>query len=224
MKSTGVVFKTALSMGVEPADLVLTDKSRYRSNGDFRAAGQPDWVRLPSGLWVLDFNPDNPDYVEIPASHTQLNFTSEDFSLVARVKVDDLTTIRYLFTRGLINTDGWFTYILSNGQVSVFTNQAAAFQVSRSSAGAIVTGVWYTVGFSRAGASVRIYVDGVDDTDTVGVHIDPLTNARAAKIGVHDDLTQWPLDGKIAYLEIVKYALSAGQHLKKHIELSRLTG
>lgn len=223
MKTKGLCFETALSMRTEPADLVLADTSRYGSDGAFRGAGQPNWVREPSGLWVLDFNPANPDYVEIPADQTQLNFTSEDFSLVARFKIDDLTASRYLFVRGSSALDGWYIYIHSAGYVRVYTNQTPANQESLSSAGAIVAGLWYTVGFSRAGASIRIYINGVDDTDTAGVHINPLTSARTAKIGARDDFAQ-ALDGKIAYLGIWNYALSAGQHLKKHTMLSRLVG
>jgi len=91
MKTKGLCFETALSMRTEPADLVLADTSRYGSDGAFKAAGHPDWVRLPSGLWALDFDSVVKDYIQIPADQTQLNFTSEDFSLVARIKIDDLT-------------------------------------------------------------------------------------------------------------------------------------
>lgn len=216
-KVTGLVYSMRSYIGeVSPPATVLEDESRYGSDGDFKAAGHPAWVRLPSGLWTLDFDPTAPDYIQIPADQTQLNFTSEDFSLVARVKVGSLTDARGLFYRGLTTVDGWYIYIHSDGRVLVRTNQAAASQVSRSSDGSIVAGVWYTVGLSRAGTSVRIYINGVDDTDIAGTHIDPLTCARTAKIGIHDDLTTYPFDGKIPFLQIYNYALSAAQHAAIH--------
>ncbi|MBA7662296.1 hypothetical protein ES703_70324 [subsurface metagenome] len=220
LKSTGIVFDSGLRVGPEPHATILYDRSRYQSNGDFKAAGQPDWVRLPSGLWVLDFNPANPDYVEIPADQTQLDFTSEDFSIIARVKVEDLTANRWIFTRGTAFVDGCHFYLIVAGTLRFYTNQAGESQYSTSTTGAIVVGNWYTVGFSRAGESIRIYIDGVDDTETAGTHIDPLTSARTAKIGIHDNLVSNPFDGQIAYLEIWNYALSATQHRKKHDALS----
>lgn len=54
-KITGMVWEGGVSVGVEPTATVYADTSRYGNNGSM-TSGQPDWIRLPSGLWVLSFN------------------------------------------------------------------------------------------------------------------------------------------------------------------------
>ncbi len=220
MKSTGLVYSMRSYTGeVSPPATVLEDESRYGSDGDFKASGHPAWVRLPSGLWALDFDSSAPDYIVIPADQTQLDFTSEDFSGIARFYIDDLTPHRYIFNRGQTDDDGWYWRVQSDGGMRFFTCQTAAQQLSNSAVGSVVIGAWYTLGFSRAGASVRVYINGVDVTSAAGVHIDPLTCARSAKIGISDALAFGPHDGKIPFLQIYNYALSATQHAAMHDSL-----
>lgn len=215
-KSTGIVLDSGLHVGPEPPATVLYDRSRYRSNGDFASDGHPNWVQRPSGLWVLDFDSGTPDYVEISAATTkQLNFTSEDFSIVARVYPDVISTNPFIFIRGDNLVDG-YALLFFGSKVLFYTFQSGVWQQTLSTAGGITTANWYTIGISRVGASVKTYLDGVDDTDAAGTHINPATCARSAKIGVQDDKSTQPLDGKIAFLRIYKYALSAGQHNKIH--------
>ena len=216
-KTTGIVLETEMPM-VEPGAATLYDMSRYHSDGAITGAV---WVRLPSGLWVLDYDPGIPSYVEIPSAHTQLNFTSEDFSLIARINMDSVVAHSRLFFRGLANADGWYCYVQAGGSFSVITAQLAAFQETLSTVGNIIVGNWYTLGFSRSGATIITYNNGVAGVSAAGVHIDPLTCARTAKIGIHDNLIATPLNGKIAFLRIFSYALSAGQHLQMHEALRR---
>lgn len=199
------------------AGAVLGDKSRYSSHGAITTA---TWAAGLHG-YCLNFVPGNPDYVTIPAAHTQLNFTSEDFSIIARVNIDDLTDWRDIFLRGLHNTDGYQFYIGAAGFIYFATHQALVSQITRSSNGDIVTGNWYTIGASRSGASARTYRNGVDVTSVVGVHIDPLTCARSAKIGIYDDLAAGPLDGRMEFLRIFRgVALVASEHLAWHNALA----
>lgn len=208
------VLNMAFGVG---AGAILGDKSRYRSHGTITTA---TWAAGVHG-YCLDFNQANPDYVSIPAAHTQLNFIAEDFSYIARVRVDALAQTPGLTCRGLHNTDGWFVQIAIGGQVQVFTNQALAAQFSTSSAGSIVAGNWYTIGFSRAGASVNLYINGVLDTPVAGVHINPLTSARIARIGIYDDTVGNPLDGRMEFLRIFRgIALAASEHLAWHRALA----
>jgi len=113
---------------VAPPAATLEDASRFRNDGAITGA---TWVRLPSGFWVLDFDPTAPpDYVLIPAAHTQLDFTSEDFSIIARVRIDSLASHRVIFNRGLQATDGYRFIVISNGQFDLWTNGGGIFQRS----------------------------------------------------------------------------------------------
>ena len=208
--------KLAMAFGVG-AGATLFDKSRYRSHGAITTAA---WAAGLHG-YCLDFNAANPDYVEIPAAHTQLNFISQDFSGVARIRCDNLAGNNTIFCRGLSLTDGYFWYISSTGYLEFRTCNAPAEQRTYSNVGDFVINTWYTVGFTRNGASVKLYRNGVElGYFVVGVHIDPATCARTAKIGIFDDLTTLVHDGKIEFLRIFQVALAASEHLAWHNALA----
>lgn len=195
----------------------LMDKSRYRSHGTISGAA---WATGAHGR-CLDFDPTEPSYVEIAAADsTQLDFTSEDFSIVCRVYIDDLTGYRWIFSRGITNGDGYeFRINITDGIPYLNTNQSGAVQTTVG--GTLTTGVWYTLGVSRDGAAVKIYANGVDVTSTSGTHIDPATSARSAKIGIYDNKVAFPFDGKIEFLRIFGgIALSASEHLAWHNALA----
>lgn len=200
---------------VAPGAATWPDTSRYGSDGAITTA---TWVQLPSGLWALNFIAATPDYVTIAANQTQLNFTSEDFSMVWRMRIDSLAADFIFYTRGAFQADGVYILYENTGDFMVVTNQAGAgnYQLSRTSLGGIVINTWYTMGLSRVGASIRLYINGVDDTDIVGVHVDPLTCARAALIGINNGLVNDPFDGQIATLAIYNYALSADEHNREY--------
>ena len=206
----------AMAFGVG-AGTVLGDKSRYRSHGAITGAV---WAAGVHG-YCLDFNPAIPSYVLIPAAHTRLNFIAEDFSLVARFYIDSLVAGRSLFYRGLQNNDGWSCRVQAAGSWQFWTNQALATQETRSANGTIVIGTWYTVGFSRSGASARLYINGVDATNIAGVHINPANCGRSAKIGIRDNLATEPFDGRIEFCRVFGgIALQASEHLAWHRALA----
>lgn len=195
----------------------LFDKSRYRSHGTISGAA---WATGLHGK-CLDFNPATPSYVEIPAAYDQLDFTSEDFSIIARINLDDLTDNRMVFMRSELNANGYFFRIGSDGTIQAWTSQAGAYQYSYSLPADIVTGSYFTVGCSRDGASIRLYRNGVDKTNTVGDHINPVTSPESALIGVWQGKVLNPFDGKIEFLRVFGgIALSASEHLAWHNALA----
>jgi len=161
--------------------------------------------------YVLGFDPTIPNYGEIPAGATQLNFTSEDFSIIIRVKFDDVSINPQLFSRGAINVDGYYIHIQVNGRFYFITSQLAAFQMTYSASGTCIDDTWYTLGVSRDGAAVKLYRDGVALPVTAGAHINPATSTRTAKIGIDDNLVQHSLNGKIAFLMAYGIALTADE-------------
>jgi len=163
-----------------------------------------------------DFVAANKDYIEIPASSTQLNFTSEDFSFVFRVNLDAPLTDQALFCRGLLSTDGYELLLRLAGFIDFRTSQGGAFQFSSTAAGTLVAGSWVTLGLSRGGTSVRLYINGVDSTSTAGSHTDPATCTRSFKVGIRDNLTSNAFDGKIGDILVYSRALTAGDHLCFH--------
>ncbi len=204
--------KLDMAFGVG-AGSTLFDKSRYRSHGAISGAS---WV---SGLHgkALDFDKTGPDYVEIPAAYDQLNFTSEKFSLIMRVKPVAVVNLQVLFDRGFGGIDGWRFLLHTNGRLDLETYQSGASQLSYGNSGYVLAGNDYTLGFSRNGAVVTIFVNGVDIPQTSGTHVDPVTCARVARLGKAVVGTTYPLDGKIEFLRIFGgIALSTSAHLAWH--------
>lgn len=196
---------------------ILGDKSRYRSHGAITGA-------VPAAGahgYCLDFDPTIPSYVLIPAAHTQLNFTTEDFSAVVRVYLDTVIPTQIIFMRGSFHNSGYRLYVEGGGSLRMQTAQALVWQTSNSAGGAVAAGAWQTLGFSRAGAVILVYVNGIDVTAGWGVHIDPLTNIRPAEIGISDDIVSFPSDGRIEFLRIFRgIALQPSEHLAWHRALA----
>jgi len=212
MISRGVVLQLENSIDVEPDALTLYDLSRYQSNGTMRGAGQPNAVQLPSGTWIWVFA--SGDWIEVTAP--QMNFTSELFSGLAWVNTSVTATVQTIMIRGLGGIDGWGMLIHTNGRIDFETYQAAASQLSYAAGGAVPAGAWCLCGWTRNGASCRVYVNGVDVTNTVGVHINPLTSARTVKIGIGDNKVAYPFVGLMSPFLWFSYTLTPGQILNHY--------
>lgn len=209
-------IKLDMAFGVG-AGAKLLDKSRYHSHGTISGAS---WATGHHG-YCLDFDPDEPSYVEIPASHTQLDFTSEDFSIIARAKLDVVTDRRQIFMRGLYNTGGWSFLNFEGAYLYLWLFQSGGSTRTRSAIGALSIDTLYTLGATRKGTIGKVYIDGVDVTDASDSLLDPVTCARSAKIGIYDDKTSSPLDGKMEFLRVFGgIALSASEHLAWHRALA----
>ena len=195
----------------------LMDKSRYRSHGTISGA---DWADGAHGR-CLDFVAATPSYVEIPAAYTQLDFTSEDFSIIIRLNADSIANTPYIYCRSAFNEDGYMIYADPTGLVRLLTHQSGANQLSTTAIGAIVAGTNQTLGVSRDGASAIIYINGLANISVVGVHQNPTTCDRSAMIGVYDNKVNSPFDGKIEFLRIFGgIALTAKEHLAWHNALA----
>ncbi len=171
------------------------------------------------GIQGRDFNPATPDWIEIPAAVTQLDFTSGAFSFIFTIDVDDLSDGRTLIGHEITSQTGYLARIDTDGSVVFFTFQTAANQVSISTAGDFVINTRYTVGITRDGASVRLYRNGVDVTNTVGVHIDPVSSASKVYIGIRGNEVDDSFDGVIGTVLAYNRALSAIEHIEIHNRL-----
>jgi hypothetical protein len=103
-----------------------------------------------------------------------LNYTSENFSFSYWVNFNSFTTNRggqgpVVIYKGSYSANGYYDQMGSNGSITFVSNQPAA-AVTSTGAGVIATGSWYNVAHVRNGTSVRIYVNGVDQTQTSGSH------------------------------------------------------
>jgi len=123
------------------------------------------------------------------------NFTTEPFSFELMVNPTVLNNYNFIISRGIPSTDGYGSFIRANGQVAFWTSSPALSQ-SQSSVGAISTGSWQKILFTRLGSSIRIFINGIDDTAFVAVHGNPKSSTRHLLFGIKDDLTS-ELTGKL---------------------------
>ena len=211
-KYKGLVFegfspRTPLGAAA-PADS-LPDMSRWGNDGVFGAGAlEPTWVQLPSGLWVIDYGGD--DNVNCGTNNI-LNFTAEDFSVGAWLYIPTgAGTDRHIISRGRANFDGWYLYWSGTPDIRLFTAQVAAIQGTSSNTWAGNFDSWHLTLTTRVGTTVTIYLDGADDTDTPGVHIDPTTSVRALTLASRT-LTGLHMECRMALPRIFNYALNADQ-------------
>ena len=157
-------------------DGTVVDKSAYGT--PFTLASVPYWTPLG---WVMDGA--NDEILATAAVTTHLRFTSEDFSVIIRVKHNDSGSSKLMMAHFEYNQSGWYFKVSSGEGISLFTFQSGANQSTLTANSAVVDGEVYTLGFSRIGTSVRIYVNGVDKTDIAGTHTNPVTPARIFGVG-----------------------------------------
>ena len=149
------------------------------------------------------------DYVAV-GNTTALGFTSQDFTIEAWIKLDVTDRGMMIFLRYSWNNDGYRLNTGTGGNIQFWTFQSGANQLSKSSSGVLVAGNWFHVAAVRQGASVRVWVDGVDVTTTFGSHIDPAYSAsRQTYIGT--SYAPEAFNGTISEVRVWNYARSESQ-------------
>ncbi|MBA7639544.1 hypothetical protein ES703_47203 [subsurface metagenome] len=214
MKARGLVldsrrYRTSVS---PPAG--LEDTSRFGNDGTFAHGGggatDPQYVQLPSGLWVISFDRSEEHYVTIP--NMRMN-GDKTFELVAIPSFDASDAGQYFFLQWFIDIDNYINLD------KIALNPPTTFAVA---AGGIngtaqVTYPWnagevliihavldYTTAPHR-----RLYINGQLEADSGAVGIGTMSSSMSTLyIGCKrtpDDF--W--DGKLALPRIYSYALSA---------------
>jgi len=61
------------------------------------------------------------------------------------------------------------------GQILVETTEAGPATIETRSREVLERNIWYFLAFTRSGTSVRTYINGVDETETIGTHNTILT-------------------------------------------------
>jgi hypothetical protein len=141
--------------------------------------GTPTWQLLGNDLTYLDFNLANPDSIIIlAAASADLDFTAGAFSGAVWIAPDAYGN-RYLYHKSSAG-NGWGFWINSASPYLVFTTEQAGptYQSTEGGAGLILT-TWQLVGFTRSGATARLYLNGRDVTATAATHVNPASAAAA---------------------------------------------
>lgn len=108
------------------------------------------------------------------SSGSVFDFTTSDFSweFLYYFHANPGSTMPVI-TRGNTGTDGYRVQQLTTGAITFTTHNGSGTQTTTSNP--LTPQVWSRISIVRDGASVRIWVDGVDQTATAGAHVDPVT-------------------------------------------------
>ena len=185
-----------------------TDASTNGNTGTL--TNSPTWTTGQIGSAVdLD---GTDDYINFGATY---NYTSSDFSISHWAKFDSLTTDTggqgpLTIYKGAYQVNGYYAQVSTTGGVSFFTNQSGASQASSTATGVIVAGNWYHMTYVRRGATVQIYINGVDSTTTIGSHSNPSSSSSNFEFGRYAP-GNIEMNGQVDELRVYDRALSADE-------------
>ena len=150
-----------------------TDLSIYGNNGTL--INGATFNSANGGSIVFDGTNDFADFGNI------LNYTTENFTFSYWVYFNSLTTNQVgqgpvIIYKGAFQTNGYYDQI-QNGAITFTTNQSGTNQSTNTNTGLITINNWYNISYVRTGPSIRIYLNGIDSTNTTGVHINPVTSS-----------------------------------------------
>ncbi len=169
-KSKGLVLSGRDYTGsAEPPATILEDESREENDGAFLGAGEPDWVQLPSGLWVMNFDNAN-DYVtfgNILAFERTDPFSIEVWAKPSSVSLD--TLVAKQDTAGNLYI-GYHFYIHNTKlKLSMADDNGDALRVAGDTAILNNTRGHFVVTYdgSSTAAGLILYVNGAAETPDV---------------------------------------------------------
>ena len=170
----------------EDAGPVVNDLSRYHHQ--MTITGTPLWSHS-GALTVLDFG-GAVGYLQCPAANsTALNFTNEDFTLVAWVYMNiGMAGAGMIMTQGAVNVDGWEWYVF-NGSINLRTNQGGSHTGIGTDGSPLTFNAWHLIGTTRVGTACQHYIDGLPVAMLAGSLTDPVSCAGGNKflIGVQNN-------------------------------------
>lgn len=176
------------------------DRSPYHSTIELNGA-------LPAeGIFGQALSFDGLDDKAIAWPADQLNYTTQPFTIDCWVYSLPAATYREICQMGQINLQGYGAHIRPDQVLLFHTDQFGARQ--NTTASALPLSTWTHITITRSGPDVRIYYDGLDATDTPGVHVNPASSGLPFFLGadLSGALNAW--NGRIDNVIVLDGALS----------------
>lgn len=217
MKSTGIVFSGRNYIGsAEPPATVLEDESRWGNDGAFAGDGSPDWVQLPSGLWVMSFDGSTSlvsigDVLDIAYDTPQTYMAwikTTGNGLIAIICKHDAGSPYQGWSFRVASTGIGYDYVGATGRLYATTTTTT-----------VTDDAWHFVMASKGDeteANLELYVDTILQgksvaSDTLAATADD--KGAPLQIGARDTTLEL-FPGLIALPKILSYTFSAGQGKK----------
>jgi len=180
----------------------IYDRSPYGNHGTITGA---TWERLPSGLWYQAMDGD--DRVTI-TDHASLAVGTGDFTAKVWMRTTDASADQGGLMAKWAGSAGW-DLMIENGKVQWFITVGGEAVVADAAAQA--DGVWHQCIAVRRTTTGYLYIDGVEQTDTLNAGVTDLDAATDLLLGNRGGLAT-PYTGDLA-LEKLKIGIGwdAGQ-------------
>ena len=152
--------------------------------GEVAASHSPELEFIPT-IGV----PANWSWIEIlAAAAADLDFTTEDFSLVAWIYLSNLArehTIICYGAQAVVNGGGYqlFTSLATPSRLTFAICQGTTIQSIVSEA-ELNAATWHLIGATRNGTVGKVYINGKDRTTSANAIVDPVTQTEPFHIGV----------------------------------------
>jgi len=171
--------------------------------------GPPTWLAMGSGQPYLQFNGAG-QYLQCPAADSiDLNFTFEDWTMLAWVWNNGAGGAQLLLDQGRVDVDGW-QWFLFGTNIALRTNQAGSHDEIAAVDG-LLPSVWQLIGVTRVGIVGQFYRNGATiPTLLNGGLADPVSVAggRLLLVGCQEAIANF-FTGNLAIPRIWPRALSA---------------
>jgi hypothetical protein len=154
-------------------------------------------------------------YVSIPDSES-LDL-GDTFSLEAWIKPNSVTETQGIISKG---SGAYYLRINASGKLELVRSQVAAIVASKNS---LVKGSSYHVVATKSGSTVKLYINGVDETGTV-TNSTFVNNNIELNIGGDSQFSTERFNGRIQWVGIYKVALSAATVLNHYESASTAAG
>ena len=185
MIATDCVFRPRQYTGDTTPPDVMEDVSRYQNVGVFKGAGEPDWVRLVSGLWVMSY--DGSDDVLNITHHASLKPLVYSVSMWFRAETD-VTAYRDLITSTSDpdgNKQGYHLRIDQTTGLIFGRSGNGSANKSVASSTAVNDETWHQVALTNDLTNVSLYIDGALITQTAWAGIGAIFyDTNAVRLGV----------------------------------------
>jgi len=171
MKYSGLMLDSRPSLLVEPSATLLLDSSRRHANGSFAGSGDPDWIRLPSGLWAMRFNGTSSSISFTDSAYFDSILTGS-FSFCAWLKLPNLSASSMSIFRKRNGANGFCMYHDSSAYINFVTGNGSvsAFTASYTAIKAGIWQFWLITYINTSPFYAYIYCNGVDVTSSHQAH------------------------------------------------------
>jgi len=203
--------------------------TEYFQQGDIRFDGSVDFIEVEQDANnVLEFDSANDQYIEIPhkvgvfatasTNYLQLddsedwNFGSGDFTISMWLKRSSIGLLTRIIGQSNVAGDpsssSWYMQFTAGNQLTVGFNDSTITGHTANNGSFTSTSAWYHIAYVRDGDTLRVYIDGVHQTNTIDVTGLTINNSTAplgiGRVGDYGGSTAEYYDGDMKNVMVVK--------------------